>query len=63
MTDFECSPEQVAAGISKLWDMLGNPKEPEADVFTLIVAEVERLRAVVAILSKTDAKAGLTIPV
>jgi hypothetical protein len=49
---FDLTPEQYHAGIDKLWDVLGNPPATDDDVFTRVVAEIERLRA--EIKSLTD---------
>ena len=39
--DFECTPEQISAGIARLWNALGNRNPKTEDMFTLAARAIE----------------------
>ena len=43
-SDFECTPQQYHANLSRLWELIGNPECNGEDVFTRVIGEMEKLR-------------------
>ena len=41
---FDCTPQQYHTGLDKLWEALELTGVQDEDVFTLVAAEIKRLR-------------------